>query len=126
MSSVPATDSLDLLSRIAECLEGSLALLQSIDQRLSLLVALQQGSATEWLSIKQATVASGLSESTVRRAVKSGVLKASNPGGSLQRPTYRIQRADLEAFMVRHGAESSVPQPRIFKRKVKSRHFGDL
>lgn len=115
-----------LLSQIAEHAQATLAVLQAINERFSLLVAGQLDSATEWLSIKQAATVSGLSQFTVRRAVKSGDLKASNPGGSLMRPTYRIQRADLEAFMQQYRATGSgLPALPRLKVSKKSPFYGD-
>lgn len=40
-------------------------------------------STDRWLSIKQTIEYSGLSDSTIRRAIRKGVLKAGNRGGKL-------------------------------------------
>ena len=40
-----------------------------------------QDSAQQWLSIKSCTQCSGLSESTIRRAIQVGTLKANKVGG---------------------------------------------
>ena len=40
-------------------------------------------STDRWLSIKQIIEYSGLSDSTIRRAIRKGVLKAGNRGGKL-------------------------------------------
>jgi len=101
--------------------------LQRIEAKVDLLVARTVGTQREWYSIKQAADASGLSPTTIRRAIKSGALKAHNPSGSFQRPTYRIHRADLDTFMQKHAAGASVlPPPATFKRKIKSRYFGEM
>ncbi|MDC0882328.1 helix-turn-helix domain-containing protein [Candidatus Marinimicrobia bacterium] len=42
-----------------------------------------QISIDRWLSIKQTIEYSGLSDSTIRRAIRKGVLKAGNRGGKL-------------------------------------------
>ena len=42
---------------------------------------LVQGSSQQWLSIKGCTQCSGLSESTIRRAIQAGTLKANKVGG---------------------------------------------
>ena len=42
---------------------------------------LVQGSTPQWLSIKGCTQCSGLSESTIRRAIQAGTLKANKVGG---------------------------------------------
>ena len=40
-----------------------------------------QDSAPQWLSIKGCTQCSGLSDSTIRRAIQAGTLKANKVGG---------------------------------------------
>ena len=42
---------------------------------------LVQGNRPQWLSIKHCTECSGLSESTIRRAISAGSLKANKVGG---------------------------------------------
>ena len=42
---------------------------------------LVQDSTPQWLSIKSCTQCSGLSESTIRRAIQVGTLKANKVGG---------------------------------------------
>ena len=42
---------------------------------------LVQGNRPQWLSIKSCTQCSGLSESTIRRAIQAGTLKANKVGG---------------------------------------------
>ena len=83
--------------------------------------------ADSWLSIAIAAEVAQVSEKTMRRAVSSGRLRASNVGGSARRPTWRIQRADLESFMKANVAGNGLPAtlPK-FKGKYKSRHFPDL
>jgi excisionase family DNA binding protein len=82
---------------------------------------------SEWLSVKQAAAVAGLSETTIRRAVRSGTLKAFNPTGSARRPTWRIRREDLVAFMEQNRAEGQAPSPPVLlRRRVKSRYFGEM
>ena len=40
-------------------------------------------STDQWLSIKQTVKYTGLSDSTIRRAIRKGILKAGNRGGKL-------------------------------------------
>ena len=40
-------------------------------------------SNDKWLTIKQTVVYTGLSDSTIRRAVRKGILKPGNRGGKL-------------------------------------------
>lgn len=81
----------------------------------------------EWLSVKQAATITGLSETTIRRAIRSGTLKAFNPTGSIRRPTWRIRREDLVAFMEQNRAEGKAPSPPVvLRRRVKSRYFGEM
>ena len=40
-------------------------------------------SNDKWLTIKQAILYTGLSDSTIRRAVRKGILKQGNRGGKL-------------------------------------------
>ena len=42
---------------------------------------LVQDSTPQWLSIKSCTQCSGLSDSTIRRAIQAGTLKANKVGG---------------------------------------------
>ena len=51
------------------------------DNILNEIKKLVQGSTPQWLSIKDAVRISGLSESSIRRAISMGVLKANKVGG---------------------------------------------
>src|SRR5271168_992168 len=75
----------------------------------------------EFYSIKQAAEVLGVSADHIRRAVVGGVLAASNVG-TMSRPTYRIARTDLLAWVER-GKAGAVP-PASRKRSVtpQSRH----
>ena len=55
---------------------------------------LVQGSTPQWLSIKGCTQYSGLSESTIRRAMQSGQLKANKVGGK-----WLIKASWLEKYL---------------------------
>ena len=51
------------------------------DNILNEIKKLVQDSTPQWLSIKSCTQCSGLSESTIRRAIQVGTLKANKVGG---------------------------------------------
>lgn len=76
------------------------------------------------LRLRRCVTVSGHSESTLRRAIKDGRLKAHTIGRGRKRPTYGIYRCDLEAFI-----EASRVQPPDSPRiptigvRNKSRHF---
>ena len=53
-----------------------------------------QDSAPQWLSIKSCTQCSGLSESTIRRAIRAGTLKANKVGGK-----WLIKASWLERYL---------------------------
>jgi len=55
---------------------------------------LVQGSTPQWLSIKSCTQCSGLSESTIRRAIQAGILKANKVGGK-----WLIKASWLEKYL---------------------------
>jgi excisionase family DNA binding protein len=108
---------------------------QHLDETLTAVLVLlsttrnQQGSppASEWLAIEQAAEVTGTSATTIRRALRKGELRAANVGRSLRRPTWRIRRADLEAFMKASVAGSELPATQTKSgRKPQSRHFPDL
>ena len=44
---------------------------------------IKSSSYDKWLTIKQTVGYTGLSDSTIRRAVRKGILKAGNKGGKL-------------------------------------------
>jgi excisionase family DNA binding protein len=77
------------------------------------------------LSIQQAAKAVNLSESHIRRVVTRGELPASNMG-TAARPTWRIARADLDAWIeARKGASPRVP-PRSDLKDLIRRHLPGL
>ena len=53
-----------------------------------------QDSTSQWLSIKSCTQCSGLSDSTIRRAIQSGTLKANKVGGK-----WLIKASWLERYL---------------------------
>ena len=53
-----------------------------------------QDSAPQWLSIKSCTQCSGLSDSTIRRAIQVGTLKANKVGGK-----WLIKASWLERYL---------------------------
>jgi len=55
---------------------------------------LVQDSTPQWLSIKSCTQCSGLSESTIRRAIQVGTLKANKVGGK-----WLIKASWLERYL---------------------------
>lgn len=76
------------------------------------------------LRLSRCVIVSGHSESSLRRAIKDGRLKAHTVGRGRKRPTYRIYRCDLEAFIEASRFRPSDP-PRVptIGVKKKSRHF---
>ena len=53
-----------------------------------------QDSTSQWLSIKSCTQCSGLSDSTIRRAIQAGTLKANKVGGK-----WLIKASWLERYL---------------------------
>ena len=77
------------------------------------------------LSVKEAAKAVNLSESHIRRAIARGELPASNVG-TAARPTWRIARADLDAWIeARKGGSPKVP-PRSDLKDLIRRHLPGL
>ena len=64
------------------------------DNILNEIKKLIQDSAPQWLSIKSCTQCSGLSESTIRRAIQAGTLKANKVGGK-----WLIKASWLERYL---------------------------
>jgi excisionase family DNA binding protein len=87
----------------------------------------QAPGASEWLSIAQAASITGLSTKTIRRAIRKGDLRATPTVPNARRPTWRIARPDLDAYMnanaVAAPAATASQNPNS---KYKSRHFTDL
>jgi excisionase family DNA binding protein len=73
-----------------------------------------------YFSIATAAVYSGLSEISIRRAVRSGSLKAFSVLGSTRRPTYRISKDDLDRFLTAAPVAGPVVLvPKVKQPKVK-------
>ena len=64
------------------------------DNILNEIKKLVQDSTPQWLSIKSCTQCSGLSESTIRRAIQAGILKANKVGGK-----WLIKASWLERYL---------------------------
>jgi len=80
----------------------------------------------EYLSIKEAAALSGLSGTTIRRAVQAGRLPASDTG-TPHHPHYRISKANFAAWMEKNkGGRVPPPKVQVHKRKLKSRFFGEI
>jgi excisionase family DNA binding protein len=80
----------------------------------------------DWLSIKVAAAITGLSAHTIRRAILSAVLPATNKG-SKRRPLYRVKRADLLAWMEAHQTKGGHPvPPRSTLKELIDRHLPGL
>jgi excisionase family DNA binding protein len=79
---------------------------------------------SKWYSIEEAASLAGRSVSTIRRDIKAGTLPAHAIGRGRRRPSYRIRRADLKAYIQAGRAEQPDPPavPTTPVRK-KSRHF---
>lgn len=83
--------------------------------------------AGEWLTIAQAAAVTGLSTKTIRRAIRKGDLRATPTVPNARRPTWRIARTDLDAFMNANAVASPVTTASQKPNgKYKSRHFADL
>lgn len=80
--------------------------------------------ASKWYGIEEAASLSGRSVSTIRRDIKAGTLPAHVIGRGRRRPSYRIRRTDLKAYIQAGRAEPPDPPavPTTPVRK-KSRHF---
>ncbi len=82
-------------------------------------------SGEEWLTLRQCADLSGRSITTIRRAVRDGVLKAHNVGRGRRKRSYRIHADDLhryvEAGRVELPGPPHVPTTPV---RTKSRHFG--
>ena len=116
------------MSHLSDMLDDIAKRQQSIDEKLTAVLSHLrnnkcESAEAEWISIKQAASLAGISETSIRRAIRRGQLKACNVGGSSRRPTWRIKRTDLQAFLETDAARSSPPKPRG---KYRSRHFSDL
>jgi excisionase family DNA binding protein len=82
--------------------------------------------STDWLSIKEAAALTGLSAPTIRRAILSGALPATNKG-SKRRPLYRVKRADLVTWMNANQSQGGHPvPPRSSLKDLIDRHLPGL
>jgi len=98
---------------------------QRIVNRLDRIETALTLSAAEYVSIKMASILTGLSPSHLRRAIKSGELPASNCGTSYH-PLWRIARTDLIAWMAtKKGGTPKVP-PRSEIEELIQRHLPGL
>ena len=81
-------------------------------------------AAKKWCNIEEAARLSGRSVTTIRRDIRAGTLRAHVVGRGRRRPSYRIHRADLKAYIRAGLAET--PDPPVVPTttvKKKSRHF---
>lgn len=98
-----------------ELLRAVFVHVRSIDEKLSLPSLGPDG----WMTIAQAAQVAGVSEKTIRRAIKAEDAKRkltsfdiSNSG----RPLYRISRSDLDVWMRENlGGTESTPRPPVFR-----------
>lgn len=111
----------DQWQRITATLDEIKERLERIEEKLT-----QPSSeeGPEWLSIKAAAQMTGLSQSHIRRAVKSGRLAASNVGSEFH-PIWRISRADLRVWMLEQRIENRIP-PRAELQELVRKHLPDL
>jgi excisionase family DNA binding protein len=80
--------------------------MEQVLRRLERVNVVSQG----YISIKQAATYTGLSPVHIRRAATGGTLPCSNVG-TYDRPTYRISRKDIDAWMEKRKA-GAFPPPR--------------
>ncbi|TMJ00894.1 MAG: helix-turn-helix domain-containing protein [Alphaproteobacteria bacterium] len=74
-----------------------------------------------WLSIEQAAKHAALSPTTLRRAIKQGLLDAKNVSLGKKRPTYRVTMRQLNNFIENGGAPAD---ERVLE--YRSRHLPEL
>jgi excisionase family DNA binding protein len=74
-------------------------------------------TSADYISIAQAAQITGLSQSHIRRAVRSGELTASNVG-TPQRSVWRIARKDLAAWMERKKGGIDLPPKSALKELI--------
>jgi excisionase family DNA binding protein len=63
----------------------------------------------EWVTTGAAAEALGVTAETVRRYIRTGRLRAQVIGGG-ERPTFRIRRTDLEAFLSTYARDTAVDE----------------
>jgi len=95
-----------------------------IDRGVAKLLEVQERAVTEWLSVAQAAQVTGLSATTIRRAIGGRDLAASNMGSD-QRPLWRIGRQELAEWMSKQkgGGTNAVP-PKGELGSLIERYFG--
>jgi len=93
-----------------------------IDQGVAKLLDVQERAVAEWISVAQAAQATGLSDSTIRRAIAGRDLAASNVGSD-QRPVWRIARRDLTTWMEKQKGEMAAVPPRGELGQLVERYF---
>src|SRR5258708_7387683 len=101
----------------SEPLAAVLAALERIENVLS-------EQQHEWLDIERAAYLTSLSTTHIRRAISSRELAAANVGKS-GRPTWRIAKKDLTAWMESKKGGNPVPPKSKFKELV-NRHLPGL
>jgi excisionase family DNA binding protein len=79
----------------------------------------------EYFSIRHAAKITGLSESYIRRAIRSGELPASNVG-TWRRPAWRIARTELAQWMERKKGGTVSVAPRSSLGELIDRHLPGL
>lgn len=94
-----------------------------IDRGVAKLLEAQEAAVAEWLSVAQAAQVTGLSDTTIRRAIGGRDLAASNVG-SEQRPVWRIARRDLTAWMEKQKGGTEAVPPRGELGQLVDRYFG--
>lgn len=109
--------------KLIQVLEQSRDILQEIRDGLG--VTPQERPADNgpdvWLSVEQAAKHASLSPTTLRRAIKQGLLDAKNVSLGKKRPTYRLTMQQLTKFIEKGGAPAD---ERVLE--YKSRHFPEL
>src|SRR4051794_4285604 len=105
---------------------NALVRLEVVAAKLAAMLTKLLPSTNECLSINQAAKVVTLSPTKIRREIVAGRLPAANTGSSL-RPLYRIQKVDLLAWLEKKkGGIQLPPATPVFKRGIKSRHFGQI
>jgi len=85
-----------------------------------MLMALTSGREGEHLSIVEASALSGFGSSTIRRAIKSGNLRASQPNGA--RGRLLVAERDLDEWLTTPPADSSsYPEPEPTRVRIPAR-----
>ena len=83
-----------------------------------------------WLSIEQAAKHAALSPTTLRRAIKQGLLDAKNVSLGKKRPTYRVTMRQLNNFIENGGAPADErverPATHVVLLEYRSRHLPEL